>query len=64
MVLSIDKACDKIPADTLALVGNKSAVGEQYVDLEPKTDAGPYLKDGAVIADGRHRRYRCRRRRS
>ncbi|RNM16784.1 mammalian cell entry protein, partial [Nocardioides pocheonensis] len=38
------------PADTLALVGNKSAVGEQYVDLEPRTDQGPYLKDGSEIA--------------
>ncbi len=36
VVLSIDKGQDQIPADTLALVGNKSAVGEQYVDLEPQ----------------------------
>ena len=33
VVLSVDKGEDRIPADTLALVGNKSAVGEQYVDL-------------------------------
>jgi ABC-type transporter Mla subunit MlaD len=26
-----------------------SAVGEQYVDLVPRTDAGPYLADGSVI---------------
>ncbi|PRC50130.1 mammalian cell entry protein, partial [Mycobacterium sp. ITM-2017-0098] len=26
-----------------------SAVGEQYVDLRPNTDAGPYLEDGARI---------------
>jgi phospholipid/cholesterol/gamma-HCH transport system substrate-binding protein len=50
VVLSIDKGEDRIPADTLALVGNKSAVGEQYVDLEPRTDKGPYLKDDSVIA--------------
>jgi phospholipid/cholesterol/gamma-HCH transport system substrate-binding protein len=49
VVLSIDKGHNKIPADTLALVGNKSAVGEQYVELEPKTDRGPYLKDNSVI---------------
>jgi phospholipid/cholesterol/gamma-HCH transport system substrate-binding protein len=48
VVLSIDKG-HKIPADTLALVGNKSAVGEQYVDLEPRTDKGPYLKDDSTI---------------
>jgi len=50
VVLSIDKGRDTIPADTLALVGNKSAVGEQYVDLEPRTDKGPYLRDGSAIA--------------
>jgi phospholipid/cholesterol/gamma-HCH transport system substrate-binding protein len=49
VVLSIDKGQDKIPTDTLALVGNKSAVGEQYVDLEPRTDSGPYLKDDSTI---------------
>jgi len=49
VVLSIDKSHKKIPSDTLALVGNKSAVGEQYVELDPKTDNGPYLKDGSVI---------------
>ena len=52
VVLSIDKSQDKIPADTLALVGNKSAVGEQYVDLEPRRDGGPYLKDKSVLAPG------------
>jgi phospholipid/cholesterol/gamma-HCH transport system substrate-binding protein len=51
VVLDIDKG-RKVPADTLALVANKSAVGEQYVDLEPRTDAGPYLKDGSRIATG------------
>ncbi|HEY0902676.1 MAG TPA: MlaD family protein [Marmoricola sp.] len=50
VVLSIDKGHDEIPADTLALVGNKSAVGEQYVDLEPRTDKGPYLEDGSTIS--------------
>ena len=41
---------DKIPADALAVVGNRSAVGEQYVDLQPQTDDGPYLHDGSQIA--------------
>ena len=50
VVLGIDKGQDRIPADTLALVGNKSAVGEQYVDLEPRVDKGPFLKDGSRIA--------------
>lgn len=39
----------KIPADLHAAVLSVSAVGEQYVDLQPRTDAGPYLRDGAVI---------------
>jgi phospholipid/cholesterol/gamma-HCH transport system substrate-binding protein len=50
VVLSIDNSEDRIPADTLALVGNKSAVGEQYVDLEPRTDKGPFLEDGSIIS--------------
>jgi phospholipid/cholesterol/gamma-HCH transport system substrate-binding protein len=49
VVLSIDKDYDHIPADTLAQVANKSAVGEQYVDLKPRTDSGPYLENGSVI---------------
>jgi phospholipid/cholesterol/gamma-HCH transport system substrate-binding protein len=49
--LDIDRGWDdKIPADTLAVVGNRSAVGEQYVDLQPRTDEGPYLHDGSQIA--------------
>lgn len=50
VVLGIDKEFDDIPAATLALVGNKSAVGEQYVELQPKTNDGPYLEDGSEIA--------------
>jgi phospholipid/cholesterol/gamma-HCH transport system substrate-binding protein len=39
----------KIPANLLAAVRSISAVGEQYVDLQPRTDSGPYLEDGSVI---------------
>jgi virulence factor Mce-like protein len=39
----------KIPADLQADVRSVSAVGEQYVDLRPRTDSGPYLHDGSVI---------------
>jgi phospholipid/cholesterol/gamma-HCH transport system substrate-binding protein len=49
--LDIDHGWDgRIPADALAVVGNRSAVGEQYVDLQPQTDDGPYLHDGSQIA--------------
>src|ERR1700739_1577526 len=40
----------KIPADLKAEVRSVSAVGEQYVDLRPRTDSPPYLHDGSVIA--------------
>jgi phospholipid/cholesterol/gamma-HCH transport system substrate-binding protein len=39
----------KIPADLHAAVLSVSAVGEQYVDLQPRNDSGPYLHDGSVI---------------
>jgi phospholipid/cholesterol/gamma-HCH transport system substrate-binding protein len=39
----------KIPADLHAEVRSISAVGEQYVDLQPRTDSPPYLGDGSVI---------------
>lgn len=40
----------RVPRDTLAVVENRSAVGEQYVDLQPRSDGGPYLAGGALIA--------------
>jgi phospholipid/cholesterol/gamma-HCH transport system substrate-binding protein len=39
----------QIPVDVKAVVANRSAVGEQYVDLQPQADGRPYLADGAVI---------------
>jgi virulence factor Mce-like protein len=39
----------KVPVDLQARVLSVSAVGEQYVDLVPRTDSGPYLQDGSVI---------------
>ena len=47
--LSLDTS-PKIPADLTAEVRSVSAVGEQYVDLLPRTDSPPYLQDGSVIA--------------
>lgn len=40
----------RIPSDSLAVVATRSAVGEQYVDLQPRTRSGPYLGDGSTIA--------------
>ena len=47
--LSLDKS-PRIPADLRAAVRSISAVGEQYVDLQPRNDLPPYLHDGSVIA--------------
>ena len=38
----------RIPADLKAEIRSVSAVGEQYVDLQPRTSSGPFT-DGAVI---------------
>jgi phospholipid/cholesterol/gamma-HCH transport system substrate-binding protein len=35
--------------DSIALVGNRSAIGEQYVELQPSSDDGPYLDDDSEI---------------
>jgi phospholipid/cholesterol/gamma-HCH transport system substrate-binding protein len=48
--LDIEDGHDDIPADTLAVVGNRSAVGEQYVELQPRADGEPFLEDGSEIA--------------
>ena len=47
--LDIDPSAPSIPADLEAVVANRSAVGEQYVDLRPRDDDGPYLAAGSVI---------------
>ncbi|MFI8875666.1 MlaD family protein [Streptomyces sp. NPDC055243] len=47
--IRIKKSAPKIPSDLEAKVANLSAVGEQYLDLSPRTDDGPYLADGSVI---------------
>jgi phospholipid/cholesterol/gamma-HCH transport system substrate-binding protein len=39
-----------IPANAQAYVSDRSAVGEQYVNLEPTSGSGPYLTKGAVLA--------------
>lgn len=46
--LSLDTS-PRIPANLTARVRSVSAVGEQYVDLQPVDDAPPYLQDGSVI---------------
>ncbi|TCO46498.1 MCE family protein [Actinocrispum wychmicini] len=47
--LRFDPSAPRVPADLDAAVTNRSAVGEQYLDLKPRRDGGPYLADGSVI---------------
>lgn len=47
--LSLDIS-PKIPANLVAEVRSISAVGEQYVDLKPRTNSPPYLHNGSIIA--------------
>jgi len=49
VVLDIDNEYDEIPSDAFALVANRSAVGEQYVELQPDSDGKPYFEDGSDI---------------
>lgn len=42
-----------VPADVRAVVRNRSAIGEQYLDLRPRTDTGPWLTAGAVVSADR-----------
>ncbi|GAA1509136.1 MlaD family protein [Nocardioides humi] len=46
--LAIDPGV-RIPRDSAMEVRNLSAVGEQYLDVRPRTDSGPYLADGATV---------------
>lgn len=39
-----------VPIDSQIVVADLSAVGEQYIDIRPRTAAGPFLHDGSVIA--------------
>jgi phospholipid/cholesterol/gamma-HCH transport system substrate-binding protein len=39
----------QVPSDAEAVVADRSAVGEQYVDLRPQRDTGPYLRSGSRI---------------
>lgn len=47
--LHIDSGTPPIPADLKAAVADRSAVGEQYVNLTPNGNTGPYLTNGSVI---------------
>jgi len=47
--LEIEQDSPAVPTSSIAVIANRSAVGEQYVDLQPPSNAGPYLEDESVI---------------
>lgn len=51
--LDIDQDAPPIPADTDVFVRNLSAIGEQFVDIVPRTDGGPFLDESSVIPPDR-----------
>lgn len=51
-VAKIDAAV-QIPAASRVRVSGLSAAGEQYIDFEPESAAGPYLTNGEVVARDR-----------
>lgn len=56
-VLALDSAVP-IPKDLDAHVHSESAIGEQYVELVPRSGDGPALRNGDVIAADRTRYHR------
>lgn len=48
--LDISNSAPPIPANTRAVVGNLSAVGETYIDLRPRVSSGPYLTANSAIS--------------
>jgi phospholipid/cholesterol/gamma-HCH transport system substrate-binding protein len=53
VVMDISDDADPIPNDVQAVVANRSAVGEQYVDLQPTRNGPPFLTEGARIPEAR-----------
>ncbi|MET0135269.1 MAG: MCE family protein [Kibdelosporangium sp.] len=51
--LRMESGGPDIPADTRAVVANRSAIGEQYVDLQPVKGGEPHLANGSVITRDR-----------
>ncbi|MGO3328635.1 MCE family protein [Gordonia sp. (in: high G+C Gram-positive bacteria)] len=54
VALALEAGGEKIPDSAVAVVANRSAIGEQFIDLQPTSDKGPYLQDGSVIDDVRY----------
>lgn len=53
ITLDIRKSAPPVPTDVDAQIRNLSAIGEQFVDLIPARDAGPFLEANSVIPTAR-----------
>lgn len=53
VTLTVEGGAPPIPASSRAVVADRSAVGEQYVDLRPPNNQGPYLHQGSEIESKR-----------
>jgi virulence factor Mce-like protein len=51
-VTDIDSAV-RVPASSAVHVSGLSPAGEQYINFDADSEAGPYLHDGSVIAEGK-----------
>lgn len=54
--ISVDMRIDgdaRIPLDSRIRVRNLTAVGEQYLDFAPKSEAGPFAEEGHTFSVGR-----------
>jgi phospholipid/cholesterol/gamma-HCH transport system substrate-binding protein len=45
----LSSSAGSIPANVQAVVADRSVIGEQYVDLRPRDNHAPYLRNGSVI---------------
>ena len=49
VTLLLDSGGPDVPDSAVAVLANRSAIGEQFIDLQPKNDQGPFLKKGSRI---------------
>lgn len=49
VALDLNSGGPKIPTSATAVVANRSAIGEQFIDLQPTSSSGPFLENGSVI---------------
>lgn len=53
VTLDLDSGKTRVPANTRAVIANRSAIGEQYVDFQPRDDSEPFLEDGDHVSVSR-----------